>query len=137
VGLCGAKAHEYDGNSRGEGSILRFGRRTKRGVSMILGVLIGLGLVILPGVLAPSIQTSTTSGSNSRVTSSAQSTQPGTLGNQPTGASATTAFGSLLILLSLVLFPAIALSFLARAWTLKRAKAGVENRPVQDERLGS
>ncbi len=97
---------------------------------MMLGILMGLGLVILPGILASPTQTSTTSGSNSRGSFSAQSTQSGTLSNQPTGASATTALGSLLILLSLVLFPAIALSFLARAWTLKQAKAGLENRPV-------
>jgi len=96
---------------------------------MILGVLIGLGLVILPGVLAPSIQTSTTSGSNSRGSFSDQSTQPGNLGNQSVGASIGTTVGSLLILVSLVLFPAIALSFLARYWTLKQAKdrLGSEN----------
>jgi len=37
--------------------------------------------------------------------------------------------GSKLILVSLVLFPAIALSFLARHWTLKQAKErlGLEN----------
>ncbi len=116
---------------------MRFGRRAGAGVSLMLGVLIGLGLVILPGVLAPSIQTSTSSASNSRVTSSAQSTPSGTLSNQPSGASAATTFGSLLILLSLVLLPAIALSFLARAWTLKRVKAGLENTSARDERLGS
>jgi hypothetical protein len=101
---------------------LRLGRRTRAGVSLTLGVLIGLGLVILPGVLAPSTQTSTTSGSNSRGTFFAQSTQPGNLGSQPTGASIGTTVGSILILVSLVLFPAIALSFLARYWTLKQAK---------------
>jgi hypothetical protein len=110
--------------------ILRLGRRTRAGLSLTLGVLIGLGLVILPGVLAPTTQTSTTSGSSSRGTFSAQSTQPGNLGNQPTGASIDTTVGSTLILVSLVLFPAIALSFLARYWTLKQVKdrLGSENR---------
>ena len=102
----------------------------------MLGVLVGLALVILPGVLAPSTQTSTTFGSNSRVTPSVQSAQPGTGGNQPSGASSAMTLVSLLILVSLILFPAIALSYVSRAWTLKRAKAGLENRPVQDERLG-
>ena len=108
--------------------ILRLGRRARAGVSLTLGLLIGLGLVILPGILTT--QTSTTSGSDSRVTSSAQSTQPGNLGNQPTGASIGTTVASILILVSLVLFPSIALSFLARYWTLKRAKdrLGSENR---------
>jgi hypothetical protein len=96
---------------------------------LTLGVLIGLGLVILPGILAPSTQTSTAYGSNSRGTFSAQSTQPGNLGNQPTGASIGTTAGSMLILVSLVLFPAIALSFLARHLILKQAKdrLGSEN----------
>ena len=109
--------------------MLRLGRRTKAGLSLTLGVLIGLGLVILPGVLAPSSQTSTTLGSNSRVTSSVQSGQPGSLNKQPTGASSGVTVGSLLILVSLVLFPAVALSFLARYWTLKQAKdrLGSEN----------
>ena len=96
---------------------------------MTLGVLIGLGLVILPGILTPSTQSSTTSGSNSRGTFSAQSTQPGNLGNQSRGVSIGTTVGSKLILVSLVLFPAIALSFLARYWTLKQAneRLGLEN----------
>jgi len=129
VGLCGAKAHEYHGNSGGEGSTLRLGRRTRAGLSLTLGVLLGLGLVILPGILSPSTQTSTTSGSNPRVTSTAQSTQPGKLGDQPTETSIGTTVDSVLILVSLVLFPAIALSFLARHWMLKQAKdrLGSEN----------
>src|SRR5205823_5952205 len=129
VGLCGAKAHEYHGYTGGEGSILRLGRRTRAGLSLTLGVLIGFGLVTLPGNLAPSTQTSTTFGSNSRGTFSTQSTQPGNLGNQPTGASISTTAGSMLILVGLVLFPAIALSFLARHLTLKQAKdrLGSEN----------
>jgi hypothetical protein len=108
---------------------LRLGRRARAGLSLTLAVLIGFGLVILPGILAPSTQTSTTFGSNSRGTSSAQSTQPGNLGNQPTGTSIGTAVGSALILVSMVLLPAIALSFVARYWTLKQAKnrLGSEN----------
>ena len=108
---------------------LRLGRRARAGLSLTLAVLIGFGLVILPGILTPSTQTSTTSGSNSRETFSGQSTQPGNLGNQSTGASIGTTVGSKLILVSLVLFPAIALSFLARHWTLKQAKErlGLEN----------
>ena len=129
MGLCGAKARKYHGNGGGERWALRLGRRTRAGVSMTLGVLIGLGLAILPGILTPSTQTSTTSGSNSRETFSGQSTQPGNLGNQSTGASIGTTVGSKLILVCLVLFPAIALSFLARYWTLKQAKErlGLEN----------
>ena len=108
---------------------LRLGRRARAGLSLTLAVLIGFGLVILPGILAPSTQTSTTFGSNSKGTFSAQSTQPGNLGNRPTGASIGTTAGSILMLVSLVLFPAIALSFLARYWTLKQAKdrLGLEN----------
>ena len=108
---------------------LRLGRRARAGLSLTLAVLIGFGLVILPGILTPSTQTSTTSGSNSRETFSGQSTQPGNLGNQSTGASIGTTVGSKLILVSLVLFPAIALSFLARHWTLNQAKErlGLEN----------
>ncbi len=96
----------------------------------MLGVLIGLGLVILPGVLAPSTQNSTTSGSNYGATPSVRSTQSGTGSNQPSGALSGLMVSSLLILVSLVLFPAIALSFLARYWTLKRAKDSLvsENR---------
>ena len=96
---------------------------------MTLGVLIGLGLVILPGILTPSTQSSTTSGSNSRGTFSAQSTQPGNPSNQPNETSIGTAVGSALILVSMVLLPAIALSFVARYWTLKQAKnrLGSEN----------
>ena len=129
MGLCGAKAHDYHGNGGGDRSTLRLGRRTRAGISLTLGVLIGLGLVILPGILASSTQTSTTSGTNSRGTFSAQSTQPGNLGNQSMGASIGTTVGSMLILVSLVLFPAVALSFLARYWTLKQAKdrLGSEN----------
>ena len=108
---------------------LRLGRRARAGLSLTLAVLIGFGLVILPGILTPSTQTSTTFGSNSKGTFSAQSTQPGNLGNRPTGASIGTTAGSILMLVSLVLFPAIALSFLARYWTLKQAKdrLGLEN----------
>jgi len=103
---------------------LRLGRRTRAGLSLTLGLLIGLGLVILPGVLAPSTQTPTTSGSNPRgTTSSIQSTQPDTMNKQPTGASSEITLSSLLVLVSLVLLPAIALSYFARAWTLKQAKA--------------
>ena len=101
---------------------MRFGRRTRAGVSLTLGVLIGLGLVILPGILTPSTRTSTTSGSNSGGTFSFGSAQPGDLGNQSTGTSIGITVGSMLILVSLVLFPAIALSFLARYWTLKQAR---------------
>ncbi|TMI19057.1 hypothetical protein E6H32_03360 [Candidatus Bathyarchaeota archaeon] len=103
---------------------MRLGRRTRAGLSLTLGLLIGLGLVILPGVLAPSTQTPTTSGSNPRgTTSSIQSTQPDTMNKQPTGASSEITLSSLLVLVSLVLLPAIALSYFARAWTLKQAKA--------------
>ncbi|OLD11977.1 MAG: hypothetical protein AUI93_03470 [Crenarchaeota archaeon 13_1_40CM_3_52_10] len=104
---------------------MRFGlgRRTRAGLGLTLGVLIGLGLVILPGVLAPSTQTATTSGSNPRVTtSSTQSYQPGTMNKQPTGATSEITLSSLLMLVGLVLLPAIALSYFARAWTLKQAK---------------
>ena len=90
----------------------------------MLGVLLGLGLVILPGVLSPSTQTPTTSGSNPRgTTSSIQSNQPDTMNKQPTGASGEITLSSLLMLVSLVLLPAFALSYFARAWTLKQAKA--------------
>src|SRR5438093_7694321 len=110
--------------------MLRLGRRTRAGLAVTLGLMIGLGLVILPGILAPSTQTSTGSGSNSRVTSSVQSTQPGDLGNQSAGTPIGTTVGLMLILVSLVLFPAIALSFLARYLTLRQAKnrIGSENR---------
>ena len=101
---------------------MRLGRRTRAGLNLTLGVLIGLGLVSLPGILVPSSQTSTTPGSNSRVTSPFQAGQSGSLGNQPTGTWSGVTVGSLLILVSLVLFPAIALSLLARYWTLKQAK---------------
>jgi len=130
VGLCGAKAHEYHGNGGGDGSILRLGRRTRAGLSLTLGVLIGFGLVILPGILTPSTQTSTTSGSNSGGTLSFGSARPGNLGNQPTRTSIGTTVGSMLILVSLVLSPALALSFLARYWTLKQAK----NRFISENR---
>lgn len=90
----------------------------------MLGALIGLGLVILPGVLVPSAQTPTTSGSNPRATtSSIQSYLPGSMNKQPTGPSSGITPGSLIILVGLVLLPAIALSYFARAWTLKQAKA--------------
>jgi hypothetical protein len=102
---------------------LRFGRQTKAGLSLALGVLIGLGLVILPGVLAPSTQTSTASGSNSKATFSSAQSSSGSMSNLPTGASNTITFGSLLILVGLILLPAIALSYFARALTLKQAKA--------------
>ena len=103
---------------------MRLGKRGRAGVSLTLGILVGLGLVILPGVLAPSTQTSTTSGSNPRATtSSVQSYQPDPMNKQPTGASNAITLSSLSILVGLVLFPAIALSYFARAWTLKQAKA--------------
>jgi len=102
---------------------LRFGRQTRGGLGLALGVLIGLGLVILPGVLAPSTQTSTASGSNSKVTFPSAQSSPGSMSNLPTGDSNTITFGSLLILVGLVLLPAIALSYFARALTLKQAKA--------------
>ncbi|TMI09432.1 hypothetical protein E6H34_01420 [Candidatus Bathyarchaeota archaeon] len=101
---------------------MRLGRRTRAGLSLTLGVLIGLGLVVLPGILAAPSQTSTTFGSNPRVTSPVQAGQSGSLGNQPTGASSGFTAGSLLILVGLVLSPAIALSFLARYWMSKQAK---------------
>lgn len=104
--------------------MLRLGRKSRAGISLTLGVLVGLGLVILPGVLAPSTQTSTSAGENSKVTfPSAQSPQPGTLSNASNGTSSGITVGSLLVLAGLVLFPAIALSYLARAWTLRHAKA--------------
>ena len=106
----------------GEGSVLRLGRRSRAGLSLTLGVLIGLGLVLLPGILAPQAQISATSGSNSRWTFSTQSAQPGNRGNQTTGTSISITAGSMLTLISLVLFPAITLSFLARYWMLKQAK---------------
>lgn len=102
---------------------MRFGRQTKAGLSLALGLLIGLGLVILPGILAPSTQTSTTSGSNSKVTFPSAQSSPGSMSNVPTGASNTVTFGSLLVLVGLVLLPAIALSYIARALMLKQAKA--------------
>jgi membrane protease YdiL (CAAX protease family) len=120
-------AHEYDGRIEGEGPILRIGRRTRAGLGLTLGVLVGLGLVILPGLLAPSNQTSTTSGSNNRVTASTQSAQPGSLNNQPKGALSGITVDSLLILVSLVLFPAIALAFLARYSTLNQAKSRLDS----------
>jgi hypothetical protein len=100
--------------------LLRIEGRAKAGLGLMLGVIVGLGLVILPAVLAP--PTSTEFGSNSRVTASIQSTQPGSLNNQGSGASSAITEGSLLILVGALLFPAIALSFLARSWTLRRAK---------------
>jgi hypothetical protein len=103
---------------------LRLGRRTRTGLGLTLGVLIGLGLVILPGVLASSTQTSTSSGSNPRGnTSSIQSPQPGMMNKQPAGATNEITVSSLLILVGLVLLPAIAISYFARAVTLKQAKA--------------
>ena len=102
---------------------LRLGRQTRAGLSLTLGALIGLGLVILPGVLTPSTQTSTLAGPNSGGTFSSARSSPGSISNPPAGASSATTFGSLLILVSLVLLPAIALSYFARALTLKRAKA--------------
>jgi hypothetical protein len=93
-------------------------------MSLTLGVLIGLGLVILPGIVSPSTQIPTTSGSNPRgTTSSIQTNQPGTMNKQPTGASNAITLSSVLMLVSLLLLPAIALSYFARAWTLKQAKA--------------
>ncbi|HEV2118594.1 MAG TPA: hypothetical protein VGS11_00590 [Candidatus Bathyarchaeia archaeon] len=109
---------------------MRLGKRTQAGLSLVLGVLIGLAFVVLPGILAPSTQTSVTHGSNGSnygTFGPAQATQPGTLGNQPNASSVGSIVGSILILVSLILFPAIALSFLARHWVLKQAK----------ERLGS
>ncbi|HWY27945.1 MAG TPA: hypothetical protein VNW25_01670 [Candidatus Sulfotelmatobacter sp.] len=103
---------------------MRLGNRTRTGLSLTLGVLIGLGLVILPGVLAPPTQTSTTSGSNPGITTTSanQSNQPNTMSKQPTGAANEITLSSLLMLVGLVLLPAIALSYFARAWTLKQAK---------------
>ncbi len=109
---------------------MRLKRKTRGGLSLILGALIGLGLVILPGVLAPLTQTSTTSISSfGSANPSVRSTQPGNLGNQPSMTSIGSTVGSMLILVSFVLFPAVALSFLARYWTLKQAKdrLGSEN----------
>ena len=103
---------------------MRLGRRTRVGISLMLGVLLGLGLVILPGVLSPVTQTQTTSDFNPRgTTSSIQPNQPGMMNKQPVGASNEITLSSLLMLVSLVLLPAIALSYFARAWTLKQAKA--------------
>ncbi len=103
------------------------GRRTRTGLGLTLGMLIGLGLVILPGVLAPSTQTSTTSGSNPGVTTSTQSYQPGTMNKQPTVATGEIMLSSLLMLVGLVLLPAIAVSYFARAWTLKHAKTKLQD----------
>jgi hypothetical protein len=106
---------------------LRIEGRTKAGLGLVVGVMVGLGLVVLPGVIAPS--TSTELGSNSRVTPSTQSLQPGKPNNQSNEASSAFNEGSLLVLVGALLFPAIALSFLARSWTLRRAKVrlGSEN----------
>jgi hypothetical protein len=121
------RLNKYQGRFGGESSILRIEGRTKAGLGLVLGVMVGLGLVVLPGVIAPS--TSTELGSNSRVTPSTQSLQPGNPNNQSNEASSAFNEGSLLVLVGALLFPAIALSFLARSWTLRRAKVrlGSEN----------
>jgi hypothetical protein len=109
---------------------LRLGRRSSAGLSLTLGVLVGLALVILPGVLTPSTQNSTTGLNYFGRIPSILSTQSGTLNNQPTVASTGATVGSLLILVILILFPAFSLSVVARYWTLKRAKAGLASEEI-------
>ncbi len=102
------------------------------GFGLALGVLAGLGLILLPGILAVPTPTTTTTGSNSTVSgfTIAATRSPSTLNNQTKGSSygigSGIAPGSLLILVSLVLVPAMTLSFMVRTWTMRRARMGLQ-----------
>ena len=129
-GIMQSLGHNHRGRTGERCLKLRPRRRVRAGLSLTLGLLIGLALVILPGVLTPSTQTSTSSGSYFGISHGpgVRSMQPGTLANQPNGSSVGSIVGLVLILVSLVLFPAIALSFLARYWVVKKAKERLDRK---------
>jgi hypothetical protein len=91
------------------------------GLSLTVGILLGLALLSLPEVLSPPTQSQTTL-SHGGVTFGSDMTQPGSFGNPPNRSSIGSTLDQILILVSMVLFPAVALSFLARYWTLSRAR---------------
>ncbi len=109
---------------------MRFSKRNRMGFGLTLGVLAGLGLILLPGILAvPTPTTSTTTtGSNSTVSglTIAATRAPSTLNNQTNGSSYGIGSGigpaSVTVLVLLILVPAITLSFLSRAWAMRRAR---------------
>ncbi len=121
---------------------MKFGTRTRTALSLTLGVLAGLGLIILPGGLAPSLRpaSSATAGTGSNSTSGTPSTVTIVAGPKyllnltygKSGGEAGNTIGSLLLLVSLVLVPALALSFIARTWAMKRAKRGFGRNPESE-----
>ncbi len=103
---------------------MRLGARFRLGLGLTLGVIVGLGLILIPGFFAPPPTTLTSStGSNLTWTPTFSSSRGSQSNTPPARTTSITTLDSLLILVGTILCPAIALSFLARRWTLKKARA--------------
>ncbi len=102
---------------------MKLGAKFRLTLGLTMGLLAGISLVLIPGFFATPPTTPTISGSNYTVT---PSTFTASRGSQSTPSPAPTTsivtLDSLLILIGTILCPAIALSFLARRWTLRRTR---------------
>ena len=106
-------------------SRLKFAGMNRVGLSLTLGVLVGLTLILLPGILASPTSAAGPSSNSTGTTSSYNPSiftvraGPSGIGSSTGGSSIVTS-GSLFVLILLVLIPAVALSFFARTWTLRQ-----------------
>ena len=103
---------------------MRLGGKSRAGITLTLGLLVGIVLVILPGILALPTPNSSSTGSDTRGPTQSFTTASSNKNTQPTTTTPTvSAMAGIVTLAGLILIPAIALSVLVRHWTLKRARS--------------
>ena len=120
--------------TKGGSQAVKIGGKTRVGMTLSLGFLVGLGLVILPGLFATPTTNSTSTGTNVRTptpTYTVGSSSSASQSNQ-TLTPTTGPLGNLVFTIALILFPAISISIFVRYWTLKSTKNKLES---EDQKL--
>jgi len=112
---------------------LKLGARTRLALVVMLGVVVGLGFITIPRIVATpshSLSATTTTGTNS-TSGTTSAYNPGTLklsnstrSQMPT--ETTINLTALSVLLSLIVVPALTLSLLTSTFVSRRARKGME-----------
>ena len=116
--------------TNGRSPRLRINGKTRVGITLSMGVLVGLGLVILPGLFATPMTNSTSTGQNVRTptpTYTVGSSSSANPSNRPAIIPTTSPVGNLAIAIALMLLPAISISTFVRYWTLKGTRKKLES----------
>ena len=121
---------DHSGKRKGGPRTLRISGKKRVGITLSMGVLVGLGLVILPGLFATPMTNSTSTSPNVRTptpTYTVGSSSSANPSNRPSIIPTTSPVGNLAFAIALILLPAISISIFVRYWTLKDTRKRLDS----------